>query len=789
MSSQRHLGAYSLGLTSLLAFLLLLANPTFAQTSGQTSTTASSSSPAGADEGKEIGGFQVMQSIELGGRISEVTGSQPMYNTLVNLQSGPRILEQSLTMRSLTNEDIFDTLTLNSFGWGGDPEQAARLRISKYRGYTFTGSYQHVQNYFDYDLFANPLNPPTGGTPFIPILNSPHSYYNRQNLYNFGLIALPMRRISFRVDYNRNRFIGPALSSDHQGTEALLNQNWNTTLNGFRFGADFRVNKKTTLSYTQMLQYYFGAATYSLNPFNSWPLPNGSTVTFGLPWFNSGSPCSTPLKNGFANPSCNGYFSYGLDQHINTFIPTEQINLTSSSLKWLDFNGQYQYSHASSKTPLAQTFTGLTTRSNLLGFNTFGSSANARWNSSSADVSATIHFTDKLRLVETFRFRNFSVAGTFNDLEANSYTFFTPGGPTSANLLSPVAMFPPTTLLHSSSSPADIINETNINLVAQNMKQNDIQLQYDISPSFGVRVGFNWTNYIIQPGNTYQAALGDIYYPNTADRGNCPGPPLNPDGSCTFAGIITPWGAPTTTINRYSETLGAWFRKGHSLHADINAEVGGADNWIYRIDPTTSFNIRGNVSYAPRPWLTLGGNLLFQQSKNTNPAINYNQHNYSAMFNATIMPNNRWGLDLAYNIDALQQNTFLCFEGSVIPSGSFTCLGDDSLMETYAAYHTHTQYGYFAFTLTPVERVTMRLGYNVVDNQGNTTSFNTLLPLGPLSSTYQSPLAAIDINVYKNVTFKAGWNYYQYAEGSFVGPTAPRYFHANNTTLALKYAF
>ena len=68
------------------------------------------------------------------------------------------------------------------------------MRVAKYRWYTFSGSYQHMQNYFDYDLFANPLNPPTG-SPFIPILNSPHSYYNRQNLYNFGLVVLPMQTV------------------------------------------------------------------------------------------------------------------------------------------------------------------------------------------------------------------------------------------------------------------------------------------------------------------------------------------------------------------------------------------------------------------------------------------------------------------------------------------------------------------------------------------------------------------------------------------------------------------
>ena len=762
---------------------LLLSAGGFSQTTSNPPTPPSP--PPGANEGKDIGGFHVTQSIELGGRIADVNGSQAMYDTLVDQQTGARILEQSLTMQSLTHQDIFDTLTLNSFGWGGDPEQAARLRISKYRWYNFSGSYQHMQNYFDYDLLANPLNPAASASPFIPILTSPHSFYDRQNLYNFDLVVLPMHRISFRVGYNRNRITGPSFSSVHQGTDSLNNENWDTTLNGYRFGADFRVTKKTTLSYTQLLQYYDGGPTYSLNTFNSWPLSNGATVTFGLPWFNSGSPCSAPQTNGIANPICNGYFNYNLYQHENTSIPTEQLNLKSSSLKWLDFNGQYQYSHASSTSPLTEVFTGLTTRSNNLGYSTAGSAAKARWNSASADISATIHINDQLRLVETFRFRNFSVAGTFLDQEA---AFFNAASQGPGSLLNPIATFPPTILTHSSSSPADITNEINVNMIGQKSYQNDFQLQYDVSRFFGVRVGFVWANYVIQPGNSYQAALGDMYYPNTPNRGNCVGLPLNPDGSCTFSGVITPFGSPTTEINRYSAIIGAWYRNG-ALHANFNAQVGGADNWIYRIDPTTFFNITANVSYAPRPWLTVGGNVIFQQSQNNSGDINFNQHNYVTMVNATITPNKRWGLDLAYNFDAIQQNTILCFEGSVIPPGSVPCLGDSSLMQTYAVYQTHTQYGYFAFTLTPVERVTLRLGYTVVDNQGNTTSFNTLLPLGPLASTYQTPLAAVDVNVHKNVTFKAGWNYYQYNENSFVGPTAPRYFHSNNTTLALRYSF
>jgi hypothetical protein len=45
------------------------------------------------------------------------------------------------------------------------------------------------------------------------------------------------------------------------------------------------------------------------------------------------------------------------------------------------------------------------------------------------------------------------------------------------------------------------------------------------------------------------------------------------------------------------------------------------------------------------------------------------------------------------------------------------------------------------------------------------------------------------VEVAKQIEFRAGWNYYQYNENSFTGPTAPRYFHANLTSLSLRYSF
>jgi hypothetical protein len=61
-------------------------------------------------------------------------------------------------------------------------------------------------------------------------------------------------------------------------------------------------------------------------------------------------------------------------------------------------------------------------------------------------------------------------------------------------------------------------------------------------------------------------------------------------------------------------------------------------------------------------------------------------------------------------------------------------------------------------------------------------------PLSVCLLQYQ-PLANLSVDLAHNLEAKAGWNYHQYGEKSFVGPTDPRYFHANNATFGLRWAF
>src|SRR5271165_1756661 len=56
--------------------------------------------PQAKDQPKETvrDGYTIHQSVDLGVRVTDTSGSLPMYDTLVNLQTGPRILGQTIDM-------------------------------------------------------------------------------------------------------------------------------------------------------------------------------------------------------------------------------------------------------------------------------------------------------------------------------------------------------------------------------------------------------------------------------------------------------------------------------------------------------------------------------------------------------------------------------------------------------------------------------------------------------------------------------------------------------------------
>jgi hypothetical protein len=213
------------------------------------------------------GGYRIHQSFEAGYRVSDATGNESMFNTLVNTHEGPRLFEQMLSMRSENHQgDLFDDLFLHSMGWGGDPNNYLQMRIGKNHRFDFRASFRRDQDYADFNLLANPLNP-TWSTPDRPVGLSPHQFETRRRMSDFNLTLLPQSFLTFRLGFTHNNMTGPSWTSIHEGTDGLLDQPWNTTLNTWRAGLDVKVAPRTVLSYDHVLNYYKGDSAQSLQ----WP--------------------------------------------------------------------------------------------------------------------------------------------------------------------------------------------------------------------------------------------------------------------------------------------------------------------------------------------------------------------------------------------------------------------------------------------------------------------------------------------------------------------------------------
>jgi hypothetical protein len=738
-----------------------------AQTSTSSPTPAPTASPAQAPptepDGVTRGGYLIHQSIELGYRSTDVTGSGDMYDTLVNLQTGPRILDQTLTMQSVDHQGLlFDNLYLNSVGWGGDPNNYLRLRADKNKWYNLQGSFRRDQYFSDYDLLANPLNPPAppapgGSTPSIPILNSPHEFATTRRMSDVDLTLLPQSFVSFRLGYSHNNMTGPSYSSIHEGTEASLLQDWNTTMNSYRLGVDFRIAPRTVISYDQFLDYYKGDTDYQLNPINEALLPTTpvSSVSLGLSFDTANKePCAVPtgqsslIVNGvLTNVTCSAYSSYSRNQRIRTSTPTERVSLRSDYFRKLELVGSFSYSSAVSSTPLDESFSGLITRTNTLAFLGSGTAAANRI-SDVADLGATLHLTQHLRLIEKFYFWAYRIPqnGNFNELDYSCAV--PPCTLLSTPLTTPVAT--PT------------IAQSSFN---QTWRRNQTELAWDISKKAGARIGYRYGDRDFNHFNDYLP--GDVDH---------------------FVGL------------EKTALFGLWARPTHTLRLNFDLEHTNFNGVFVRLSPRKEARYRFQTTYTPRSWATLGGSINILNLSNADAQTQYGGHNQNYGLTASLAPRERFGMDLAYNFNSVIQNALICFAdtpptGVILPfvanAYNNNCAGNDTANNLMAnSYYTnHTNFGMATVRFTPAKRVMANVGYSITSVDGNVPQFNILQPLGTLQYKYQQPVANLSVDIGHKWAFNMGWNYYQYGEGSFVGPTAPRYFHANSLTESLRYAF
>ena len=767
-------------------------------------------------EGKEMGGYVVHQSIEFGGHLTDFGGSTDLWDTFVNLKSGARLLDQSLELHSPNHNGslLFDDLTTSAFGWGGDPNNLATLKVSKGHAYNFTATFRRDRNFWDYDLLANPLNPTAPGTsnPIRPYPISPHEFATVRRNTDLSLVILPESKVRIRFGYNRNVSEGGSLSSIHEGTDALLDQQWRNGLDAYSMGVDFRFLPRTTFSYDQFLFFYKGDTAWydQLNaPGNrilaglpamadQFFIAGGRPVDLGIPFNTSaGQPCATPfLATQFVNPACNGYFSYLREAPTRSSFPTEQFSFQSNYWRKLDLSGRAMYTGADSNVDhYGEFFDGLITRNRVRQENTLGATA-ARRITSSADFGVTYHAMDRLHFTDNFRWANFRIPGSWA-LAVSNFVGATLASP--ANVFTPATCPPPFTAAtcpqHNSSSAADLILDARNDFLGQNSFNNTFLVDYDFNRRVSAHAGYRYERReITQRIDNTQV---QVFFPGPtaalANRGACApaaAHPLKPDGPCTALVPSADTGEDSADINGHTGIFGVYFRPMDNLRLSAETEFTYFDNQFYRISPrhVQDYHIRGN--YRPVDWVTLAALVHIRENRNTSFDIGNLQHNRNYGFTAAFAPaDSKWSVDLSYAYTDIFSQTNICFVASsvFVPPGQITC--GTPFLSGVSLYQSNEHFGAVNFMLHPVKRVTGTAGYTLTSVSGDTLILNPNTPTGPLAFNYHLPTASVAIDLVKNWSFRTGWNYYDYNEKSAAGPTLPRDFHGNVWTLAFRYAY
>jgi hypothetical protein len=822
---------WSLSLSFGLA--LFFVTSTYAQTQMPDQTVTMT-----ADEsaGKNTGNYNVQQSVEFGYRDSMIGGNLNNYNTFENLNSGFRLFDYTVDMRSIDHRGIFfDSLTFSNFGYGGDPNDVSRLRIEKNKWYDFRALYRREKDFWNYSLLANPLNP-SSFNPATPITSSPHALNLSRRMQDYDLTLLPQSRLRFRLGYSYNVDSGPAFTTVEGGTEPLLSQNVRYTTNAYRIGVDFKGIPNTTVSFDEFLTYSKVDTSATDNNL-TYQLSNGTPVDLGLVFVGT-SPCAAPVTNPATKPptvtaNCNGYLSYSEVENPRSSFPTERLSFESSYIRNFSMTGSLGYSSGDNMvTGYNENISTWATRTLTRG-GTTGGPADSKRLSVNANWSGEYRITDKLGIVDEFAYDNWRIPSMWATAETN--LFATPPTSGQTGLLLPISTVTPATFAtvcptapynsagcpqHNSSSGADVTNELVAQFLGQNIRSNTIELKYDITHRVSAHIGYmyeartiadfsaTWdTGEIYLPGgpggtlaNHYFAARGDCAVVAGALPAGCT---VNANGSIQegSATALIPDATNDTARNIYeihenAGLFGISARPIDTLRITGDLMFGYNDNSFTRTSPRQLQSYKINVRYTPTPWANITGAVNIQENRDNVSMVNNLEHGRTYSFVTTLAPNAKLWVDFGYTYMDIFTQTEICFPdtGSTVFTTPCPVPAATSPLGTLSSYSSMDHYAFGDVMWKPYKRVTAMLGYGGTIVRGNTTLLNPMAPTGTLDFDYIKPLASLAFDLYKGVVYKTSWNYYGYNDAGVANPAglAPlplQDFNGNNITFSLRYAF
>lgn len=323
-----------------------------------------------------FGNYTVTSSIEVGVRGLDVSGDDNKYRSDLNYRPGVRLFDSSFLVRSKENKGaIFDTLLLNSTGWGGDPNGYLRINAEK------TGWYEFDANVRRFTYFNN----------LRTLALNQHTFDTRHTLGDFDLTLLPQNeKIRFHLGYSPDRSHGlGATTYDFSRDEFPIMADVRTRANNYRFGVDAKL-WVFDLSFLQGFRRFRDDTTYFINT----PQPGNNPTNLSR------------IDTLARDLPTRGHTSF------------TRFSIHTLLKKRFDFTGRFIYTNARTRFTQLEAITGRAFNGNFLNLDQSVVTGEAERPNGAVDLGFTWLATDKLRISDTFRANNFRITGSnlFNEL-------------------------------------------------------------------------------------------------------------------------------------------------------------------------------------------------------------------------------------------------------------------------------------------------------------------------------------------------------------------------------------
>jgi hypothetical protein len=779
-------------------------------------------------------GYSAHGTVDLGEHMSGLTGSKAMYDTLVNIQSGPRVLGETFELHPLpgNKNPMFDSLSAIGTGFGGDPDSYNKLDFHKGKLYEFSGMFRRDRDYFDYDLLGNPNIPagqsiligttaaPAGSLPWPQVNQSPVMFNTVRRMTDTYLTLLPLSKVTIRGGYSQNTMEGPSLSpSGYQFAtgDAILSEFQRNSTDNFTGAIDWKPIEGTKLTFEEEIDHFKADSYFTLAP-SDFIVQEGDGTKVALNNFDSLTPlkdtCDTfalgtgavlsPAQPGglpVISPFCNAVSSYLRTQPTRTFFPTETFRLQSTSIKSISMNGDFHYTQANmSLRNYSDSYQGLSetaVKGPPAGYYgvrsaTYTGVASAKRDVVAADYGVTWQATKTFSLSDQFDFSNVHQPGTTTMTSLTTLTtptdYATSFGNAGINYTGTL------NTVIAAANTATFEGSGNVGIASpdyfgQKFLTNNVTATWDATSRATLSATYRYGTHSIVQGASSGPASSVI------------------------------------TINEDGGIFNVALRPANNWDVNGTAEILYFDNAFTPVGPRQSRHYRAHTMYKPRPWATLSGAFNdLERHNNTNnnqavvalftlpsatPAPNgtastgtpfegplqHEDHSRVYSLGAVLAPNEHYGLDFDYAYSDVYASTNICYlngatatvPGAVQSATSTVCpyvygrgatgiteVNDSALSDWFGRDFSDapTQSGSVAVALSPIDKLHSNIGYRISSVNG-TRFFNDARDVnGSLVSAYQTPFVNLAWTVHTGLVLKAEYNYFNYGEG---GPSGSQY--------------